>query len=405
MIRGPAVGIFATATLVASPAWSQQDGTITGRASLGMRNVSVDGSLEKFREDINLDDGVRLFDAAFSYVAGSNSDNAIDLVELDARHLGGDPFESIHFGARKYGVYNLRLDRRRSQYFYQDVILPPALASVSGSTAGDFHHFDFERVRDRAALELTVTPSTQFSFGLDRHTRTGESTTTADVQRDEFDIERPLDESMNAANVGVQHAWDKVTLVFERDARKFENTIEAFLPGASSGLNETDPAELLFFSLDQSYDYESTGNTLRIAAQPTTRIDLRMLWRQEDLDLNMDAREQSAGADFTGNPFSSDASGFAAIGRDIELHELGFGYLLNDRLRLIGEVRRHTLDQRGTLEFDATTGNGLWDMETLGSEFGFEYVAFENVVLSAGVSQESRDVLHTELPNALASTA
>jgi hypothetical protein len=402
----PASGV-ALAALVAglsTAAHAQQSGAaVTGHASLGMRNVSVDGSTNKFREDINLDDGVRLLNATFSYSADPETESAIDLFEFDASHLGGDPWESIHLGAQKYGVYKLKLDRRRSQYFYQDVILPPALASITGSTGGDFHHFDFERVRDSAALDITLTPSTKFMFGMDRHRRTGDSTTTADIQRDEFELERPLDESMNAANVGVQHSWRKVTLIYERDAQKFENTIDAFLPGASAGLNDTDPADLLFFSLDQSYDYESAGNTLRVMARPSSRFDLRMFWRQEDLDLNMNASEQSAGTTFTGSAFTNDLSGLAAIGRDIEIHEFGFGYLLNERTRLIGEVRRHTLDQRGTLDFAATPGFGLWDMETLGSEFGFEYAAFENTVISAGISRESRDVLHTDTPGAFAS--
>ena len=55
------------------------------------------------------------------------------------------PVRDIHFGVRKYGAYHLRLDRRRSEYFYDDTILPATLASFSGSTGGDFHRFDFER--------------------------------------------------------------------------------------------------------------------------------------------------------------------------------------------------------------------------------------------------------------------
>jgi hypothetical protein len=158
--------------------------------------------------------------------------------------IGGDPFETIHFGLRKYGAYNLKLDRRRSEYFYADTILPAALASVTGSTGGDFHHFDFARVRDTAALDIQLSPATRLSLGLERQTRTGDSTTSLDIERDEFELHRPLDETLDAFTFGVQHAWQRVTLIVEEQLRDFENSSELFLPGASPGQNTTDPAQL-----------------------------------------------------------------------------------------------------------------------------------------------------------------
>ena len=75
----PARSVAATALiagLTGTSAYAQQSGAaISGHASLGMRNVSVDGSTNKFREDINLDDGVRLLNAAFRYTADAETDN------------------------------------------------------------------------------------------------------------------------------------------------------------------------------------------------------------------------------------------------------------------------------------------------------------------------------------------
>src|SRR5690606_195843 len=142
------------------------------------------------------------------------------------------------------GAYHFRLDRRRSEYFYDDTILPAAPASVSGSTGGDFHTLDFARIRSRASLDVDVTPATPVSLGLERQTRTGDSSTTLSLERDEFDVEKPLDESLNALSFGVRHAWKRVTMIVDEQARDFENTSELFLPGASPGRNGADAAEL-----------------------------------------------------------------------------------------------------------------------------------------------------------------
>ena len=168
---GAASGLALAFALTIAPAVAQQapvsapsTPALTGSTSLGVRSVDLTGTEAKYREDVNLDDGVRLFGVHLSYVPRVG-EAPVDRIDLDADNLGGDPFESIHLGVRKYGAYNLKLDRRRSAYFYDDTILPAALASVSGSTGGDFHTFDFERIRSTAALDIDVTPATKCRSG------------------------------------------------------------------------------------------------------------------------------------------------------------------------------------------------------------------------------------------------
>jgi len=378
---------------IAAPAVAQQSGgTLTGHASVGIRSVDVDGATSKFREDINLDDGVRLFDAALSYRPAAGADGLLDRLDFRADSLGGEPFESLSLTALKRGSYRLELDRTRSEYFYDDVIRPAELASITSSTGGDHHSFDFERVRDTAALDIQLSPATRLNFDLERFTREGNSVTTLDIQRDEFEIERPIDESLNAVTAGIEHRFDKVTLLFENESRSFENTSELFLPGASIGENPNDPAELFFFAADQSYDYSSRSQLLRLIARPTERLDLAASWRHEDLDLDMQAVETSAGTSFGGSPFATDDEGTSTIVRDIDLHQLNIGYSLSERIRLAGVVRQSSLAQHGQLDFADELGMSLWNIETTGAEIGIELAASEAVVISAGISDESRDV-------------
>ena len=249
-------------------AQSANDSPLTGSVSLGVRSVEVGGAVTKYREDVNLDDGVRLFDLTLRYAPPRDADSIVDRIDLNASNLGGDPYESVSLSVQKYGAYNLKLDHRRSEYFYEDTIVPAALANIDSVTGGDFHHFDFERVRDTASLDLQLSPDTKLSFGLERQTRTGDSTTTLDIQRDEFELDRPIDESLDALTAGIQHSWDKVTVVFQEEIKKFENTNEMFLPGASAGTNTLDPADLQFFFLDQSYDFDSQSPSHQSACEP-----------------------------------------------------------------------------------------------------------------------------------------
>ena len=362
---------------------------LTGSASLGVRSVEVEGAEAKYREDLNLDDGARLFGVPLDY-APRVGETPVDRIELDADNLGGDPFERIHLDVRRYDAYHLKLDRRRSEYFYDDTILPAALASVSGSTGGDFHTFDFERVRSTASLDIDVTPATQVSVGLERQTRTGDSTTTLSVERDEFDLEKPLDESLNVLNLGVRHAWKRVTMIVDEQVRDFENTSELFLPGASPGRNGADAAELQFFRFDQTYDYGSRSHGVRVLAEPTARLDVNAGWRLEDLELDLRGDEHARGTSAAGLPYETQRSGPGDVDRAIEIANLGLGYAATERIRLVGELRRSTLEQNGELMMGTNVGASEWEISTDGYELGAELALSPAVTVAAGWSREAR---------------
>src|SRR5690606_36351029 len=146
------------------------------------------------------------------------------------------------------------------------------------------------------------------------------------IERDEFDIEKPLDERLNTLRFGVRHAWKRVTLVVDEAARDFENTSELFLPGTSPGRNGADAAELWFFRFDQSYDYVSLSRGLRVMAEPTARLDVATGWRLEDLDLDFRGDEEARGTSAAGVPFETSRAGPGGVDRDIEIADLELGF-------------------------------------------------------------------------------
>lgn len=385
--------LTAAALLLCVVCAQAQDASLSGRFSVGVRDVEVEGAKRKFAEDINLDDGPRLFEMGFVFSPGEELNHLVDLIEADVSNLGGDPFETIHLSVRKYGAFRFKFDRRTSEYFYDDILVPPALASIAGSTGGDFHRFDFERVHDTAELAIDLTPAAKLRFGLERFTRTGGSETTLDIQRDEFELEKPIDESLNAYTVGFQYAWDKVTLVMEEAIRDFENSTELFLPGFSVGENPNNLTEVDFFFLNQSYDYASRQHTARVMARPVSRLEVGFAFSRQDLDLDMDAEETSQGVDFMGMPFSTDVEGPADVGRDMELVDLDVSYLINERLQVVASVREQSLDQQGAVAFGIESGQSLWELETSGLETGVAFAVSSDLTVTAGWSSEQRDTV------------
>jgi len=383
-----ALGTGILTVLLLAPSASAQDdgleGSFSGDFRIGFRTVDVDGAVRKYDEDYNIQQGPRLFDLRLNFVPAEGARKLVDRVDVQATNLGGDAFETLSVSARKFGSYNFRYDRRVSEYFYDDLF----------ATAGDFHTFDYERVQDRAHLDIDVSPASRFYLGFNRYTRVGESTTTLDIQRDEFELDRPIDESVNDYVAGFEYQWDKVTLILEEQFRELDNDVSTFLPGQSLGEDPDDPAILDFFFLDQPYEIDSYRSTVRLQARPHDRFLIRAAATVLDLDLDLTADEESQGTTFRGNPFTTDVSGDGRIEQDTELLDVDLSYRITDRVAVIGGVRSYSLDQEGDFLFGAQLNRGLWDLETTSWDLGLEVAVSNELSVSGGVIYEERDVEH-----------
>ena len=376
-------------------------GSFEGEILIGYRWVDVDGAQRKFREDLNQEDGPILYQLDFDLVPEGGAEGQrrlFDRIELDINDLGSRAFETLHLGVRKYGAYTFKLDRRRSEYFYEDIIVPPELASVRASTGGDFHHFDFERLRTRAQLDLFLSKKATLSFDFDQHTKQGESTTTLDISRDEFEVDKPIDERLQTSTLGFSYTWDKATLILEERLREYSNVVEVFLPGFSEG-ETPGPATLDFYFFDQPYDYESREHAVKVVARPTDRLDVRLAAEQHDLSFQLEAEEDVQGLDFRGNPFSGFAGGEGEIDRELSFFDLEMVCSVTERVGLVGSVRRYSLDQEASSNLGDDLNTGRWQIDTTGYEAGLVVSLDHGWTLGAGLMTESREVSFSELEN------
>ncbi|HVS15575.1 MAG TPA: MtrB/PioB family outer membrane beta-barrel protein [Thermoanaerobaculia bacterium] len=375
--------------LAAAPADSNSDG-VTGSFTLGWRDVSVGGKETKYRQHVNLQEGARLFGLDLDY---RPERGFADRIELRADHLGGDPFENLSLKVRRYGDYAFEYTRNRSEYFYEDLLIPPEEASVPQATGGDFHHFDFDRVRERASLDVTLDPRSKLLVAFDRFSKTGESTTTLDIQRDEFEFDQPIDETMDGISVSYTRSWDKATLLLSERIQKYDNAREIFLPGASPGENTANATVLDFYFLNQPTEIDAQRHSAQLTARPTAKLDLNFALSLEGLELDSEPTERSAGTGFNGQPFTTDLGGSFQLDRDIQIFDFDVHYLLNDRVALVGGVRHSDLDQDGFGFFGATDSFSDWSIETLSLEAGVEVAVSSDLTVTVGGRQEERDVV------------
>lgn len=169
---------------------------VTGDFDVGVRFVDTGGNDDKYAEDLNYETGPRLFNLNLDLTPVGSS--FFDLLNVHASHLGGDPYEYFGITVKRFGTYDFRYRRNRSTYFYRDNIRPVGVTDLdepldpSRAWVGDFHTFDFDRVNDTISFDFDVTERGSGFLRFNRQERVGDSTTTLDVSRDEFELDEPL---------------------------------------------------------------------------------------------------------------------------------------------------------------------------------------------------------------------
>ena len=398
LARSLLVGI----AFVGTPAYAADD--FSGHVEIGLREVDVQGDKTKYDQYINLDDGARLVGFSARYAPRQSEGKTPDLMDVRMVGLGGEPYESIDVTVRKYSAYRFRYSRRKSEYFYEDLLIRPEDASVEGSTGGDFHHFDFERTRDTLSLGVDLTSQAKLTFDFDRYEKVGNSTTTLDVEREEFELEQPIDEDLRSSSLGFQYDWERVTLTIREQWQSHENDVSAFLPGFSSGSDVTAPTELNNFFLDQPYSSDVREHAVGLHARPTDKLQVRLDVRQIDLDLDLDASERSQGLDFVGRPFDLDLQGVGKVERDTKLVDSEATYALTDRWQIGASIRYYELEQDGAVAFAGERTDSDWRIDQLGYELSAQAAVTDDLHVAFGWQTESREVEFVEMPGGGVST-
>lgn len=370
-----------------------------GDIEVGYRSVTVDGNEDKYREDVNLpEDAIRLFH--FDVGWRPEASGALDELSLEAHGLGGEPYESARFRARKVGRWDLKAAYRSSQFFYRD-------AGYFFREEGDLHSWDAERTFYDIDLRVRAADWLTLRTGADRKERDGRSTTSRNLQRDLFLLHRPVDQTASTYWLGadLRLGWADVTL--EQRLATHEN--RWVLTGDPSEGEETGGAVIEDYR--QTHDQEADTPITRVllAGVPTEwlRFSVGYLRADTELDYRVDGAWSGLDYDDTpdGNPPEDYATSLANGGKVERMADVltaDVSFRPTPSLEFTLEGSRRSYDQDGTIDWvEEQTGgkeSGTYrvagslrnelDVDALGvtgrweSSFGLS--------LSAGVGAEER---------------
>lgn len=364
-----------------------KDTTFYGNFRIGYRMVETRGAEFKYREDINLNDGIRLFDFSLHYTPEENYRKLFDRIDINIYNFGGDPFESFGLSIQKYGKYKFQYDRKKAAYFYHDQ------HEIDGGILYDHLTFNFDRIWDSGLFSISLGKNIGLFLNFDRFTKKGESLTTLDINRIEFEFDKPISEESKIISVGIDLKINRYSLVFEEKIQDYKNTNSLFLPGfADGGPGARYPSSLNYFYLNQPYDFTTYTHTLKFNARPLSSLLIKGSAQISDQDLNLTYSEDAEGIDYIDNPFSYSIGGNGSFNRKVQLYDFDVSYLLMSKLAVVGAVRYHDFEQDGSFTTDNTTESAALSYDTLGFEGGLQYQFSPKIAFTLGYRYETRDL-------------
>lgn len=378
----PVVVIFLLAAMAPPLSAGDKKDDFYGSFYVGYRFVGIDGVETKYKEDLNLDQGPRLFNFNLHYLPDSGIKKLFDRLDLKIYSFGGDPYESLGLSVVKYGKYSFDYTRGKLTYYYNDIL-----------QGGDFHTMDFVRIHDSGKLKIWFAKYLKFYMSFDRYTKNGDSTISYDINRTEFEFDLPVKETSYEFTIGADIDLKWFNLVLEEKIREYENVNSLFLPGyADGGPDARYPSALLYLTLNQPYDLSSYTHTARFNARPLRNLLIKGSAQASNQDTNVHYSENAAGFDYLGYDFSYDMAGSGKFQRDIYILDLDLSYMLANRLAIVGAVRYNEFNQEGTFEVDGNRKSADWDFHTLGFEAGVQYQVNPMVGFSLGFRYEERTI-------------
>lgn len=334
---------------------SEQDKALTGSFSFGYRTVDQSGAANKYREHVNLDKGVRLFNFSLSYVASDGLKKIFDRIDLNAVNLGGDPHESFGLSIQKFGTYKFNFSHRKNTYFYGDL-------NETGGRLFDPVRFNFDRVTDSGSFSVTLSKAVNIFLNFDRTTKSGDSEASFEVDSLVIDSDKPVSEKLTQIGFGVDIHVPRYGLVFEQRHQDYANTNSLFLAGTMT--------------------FASNISTFRLNARPFDSLLLRGSAQMSKLDSDVSV--------LSGTGQSAAVLGTGAFSRKIDLYDLDLTYLLFRKIAVIGAVRYHKFDQSGDLAADGVTESPEFGFNTLGIEGGLQWQFSPKFSLTGGYRHEER---------------
>jgi hypothetical protein len=345
---------------------------VDGDVQVGYRFVSVNGSENKYREQYDIQEGVRILSTRVVVSPDQRGPgSAFDRITLSANGLGGDPYESWRIGAEKNGRYNANVRYRSVDYFFEDL--------------GDPHAWDSHRNYLDADLRVNLASNVLAYATFSGYNRGGERTTTRDFDRDEFHFEEPLDQEATDYGFGIRWNLKGTDLFFNQSFVNFRDN-SGFTSTANAGGSTATYIDMLANSEVRAMDAPiSTGGFHSVVMD---RVELFGDVIYSDQQTSSAFVQLIDGVDRSGNNASTTWSNQGMVQRQVFHANFDARILLTRQFIVTAKYRHRDWDQDGnsigqdiTVQTDdgtgsASSGMGLSSYQVLGNQIlvGAEFI-------------------------------
>jgi hypothetical protein len=319
---------------------------LSGSASVGYRFVEIDhGSEDLYREVVNLEDGLRLFDFT---LRGDRTDEATKL--LDRFHLEatdiGDPYPRMNLHLAKDAVYKFDVTLRSSDYFVRR----------TEDAFSDNHRFDLERRFGDISLTLFPADNLQVHLFYRRLEREGTGTEPRLIDNNVFVLSAAPDENTNEVGVAADFSTRSFSIRLEQSYRHFDGDGLVSLPSPGLGGLRTDAPftgmrlDAFREERDQTVETWTTRLQLRATLTPQWEVTQGYVFAHVTGTAQLRATEGGVGRAGTSGPnenFTAMLTGSGDTRSNVHVVEVGTSYAVLPSLIGHLDYRFHLVDQDG----------------------------------------------------------
>jgi hypothetical protein len=255
------VGVLAFCPVAAQEDNAEKD--FEGKVEVLYRNVNVDGSVRKYEEDFDgLTSGARVSNLWATW--NNINTKMVDFLRLEARGLGGDPYESIAYRMGRKDSYDFTIKSWRQDYLYNLFELVPDL---------DASTWDSSRRLTDIDLAFHVTRRIDLFVEYQEVRRDGSSLFMKDINTNLFQLNTPLDQSVKRYSLGGKFRLGPVDLFFRQTLRRYDYQFRNTTQG-DAGLLDASLATLDEYDWRQQDDGDTDLTTLTVSAPLGSRVNL-----------------------------------------------------------------------------------------------------------------------------------
>lgn len=336
------------------------DYTITSSIEIGYRGIRVDGDQNKFRSDLNLKAGPRLFDTSFLAKAKDGKGGLFDTLLVTSSGWGADPYGNMRIDIENPKWYRFEGSYRRFKYyrFLNNIANPNWLFTpnpVPPNPATGLHGYDTNT--HMGDFDLTILPKNEkirFTIGFSPERYSGPAFTDYHNGGNEFWLLSHLRSQANDFRFGADGKLGPIDWTFVQGFRRFKD--DSFIDqGIGINRNTTSSVAQLTSFLRQEPTRGSVDYT-RLSAHTfvAKKLDITARFIHSSATSNSLYTENFAGTNFnfriTGWPPTPPAAqpnttnpSFYNIAGNVKrpntVGDIGITFLATDKLRISNTFR------------------------------------------------------------------